>query len=146
MKNYIFALLCFFATSCFNSCGKEVGKMVFNEPALKEMNLDFTEKEISFWVDLDVEFKGGLKAWYNIELFQNGQSVGAAQCSVFNVNIKIDSVITNWNDSHSYSYLGKMTCSVMLPKPGPTTVKANFMIESQSNDYKFKKADLVFKN
>jgi hypothetical protein len=128
------------------SCGSEVGRLTIKPESgtIAAGTFPMTIGTVDFWTDYDIEYKGELTATYAITLAQGGVSVTGAECNPENVGIKMMSLITNFGESHSRRYQGKMVCSTKLPQSGPTDVKATFNITA-TGPYVVRKADLVLK-
>lgn len=104
-------------------CAEEVGRIALPGSETKRLTLDLdATKEVDFWVELDVKYKGELMLGFEILLEQQGAKVAEAHCNALTPSTKVMSAETNFNGSHSKRYRGKMRCSVEVPKSGPTTV------------------------
>src|SRR5688572_28656298 len=86
-------------------CGKEVGRIAFSAPgnATTIATLDGS-KDVDFWTELDVEWKGDIVLTYHIDLEQEGQLVSRVVCGALDVSTELMSVATDIGSKHARSY------------------------------------------
>ena len=52
-----------------SGCGKEVGRISFGDAGSKTTHVDLAAKELVFWSDVDLEWKGAGSASYEIDVW-----------------------------------------------------------------------------
>lgn len=127
-------------------CGKELGRIPFEDEGSGATTVTLAAGDVDFWTDLKIEYQGGAALAYDVELFQDGASVATATCNPLGkMTVKTAWVETNLGDAHSRRGNGKMGCSVNLPKAGETKVKATLAFGKKPSGLALAKADLVIK-
>lgn len=129
-----------------SGCGKELGRVPFEDVGRGSTTVTLAAGDVDFWTDLKIEYEGAASLGYEIELFQDGASVATATCNPLgSMTVKTSWVETNIGGSHSRRGNGKMGCSVNLPKGGATKVKASLAFGTKPSGLVLSKADLVIK-
>ena len=105
-------------------CGTEIRRIPFDSVSAGETEVQVdTAKNIEFWTDLEIKFYAEIDMDYLIELYQDGELIREATCSVFDVFTKVKPVMTvDMEDLFSFKYAGEMTCSVSVANSGQTLV------------------------
>lgn len=127
-------------------CGKEAGRIPLSAEGAKEASFDLKAGDVSFWTAIDMEWEGDGNLFYQVDLVQNGKTVGTAKCDPLGpMSVKTSWVSTDLGSKHSRSGNGKMGCDVKLAAGGPTTVKVNLAWVHRPATVQLRQADLVVK-
>jgi len=102
-------------------------------------------KPVQFWVALDVTEYWDFDLNYDIELLQNGKSIGKTYCNALDIGTFINLVETNINDKHNIKYLWKMRCDLMVPEASETTVNIKYEILWNTDKNELRSYDIVIK-
>lgn len=127
-------------------CGKEAGRVDFSTEGQGEATVLLNAGEVSFWTDLGIDYDGEAALKYEVMLLQGDKVATTTVCDPLGqLPIKVAWVETDFNDSHSRSGKGKMTCSVDLARGGPTTVRAKLIISHRPPRLVLNRADLILR-
>ena len=139
---FIFFVLALLATGC----SKPLVAIPFDKPDTKSINFSIAEPmTLSFWTSLNTEYDGAIDLSYNITLALDGTPLPNTVCHAFNVDMRINSMTTSFNDHHSVKYLGRMKCNVSIPGPGDIRGQVSFAIAPDNASVKILSADLQIK-
>lgn len=128
------------------ACGKEAGRVRLAAEGNGAVEVTLDSGEVAFWTDLDIAYEGDATLNYRIEMFQNGNKAGTAECNPLgHLPVKTGWVETSIGSSHSRRGSGKMDCTAKLVTAGPTIVKTTLAFGKRPTSVTLKKADLVIK-
>lgn len=139
-------LILFLAVLACAACGSEKGRVAFTGEGASEATVDLKDADVAFWTDIDLEWQGTAELGYDVELVQGGTTVGKTTCNPLgHLSVKTSWTETNLGSAHSRHGMGKMDCTVSLPKGGATTVRAKLAFSEKRGTITLRKADLVLK-
>ena len=125
-------------------CASEVGRssLIGLEPQALTVELA-GDKEVVFWVDLDIEYSGDPTVAFDIEMEQNGATAVPIRCDALDPSVKRMSVEVTSAGSQTKRYQGKMRCSAQPAQSGPATFLITPIVQPAPT--KLERLDLVVK-
>ena len=124
-------------------CGTVIGQVPFMEEGVGETVINAEAGKIRFWVNFSARYQIGMGASYDVELLQDGGVVASAVCDPLRRSPKVCHGHVNWGEEHHFNCL--MNCSAVLPRGGPTIVRARFSIHYRPGDLRLNRADLIIR-
>lgn len=115
MKSLYLILLSVFIISCDSIIGEEIARLPINKVSTGEDKL-FEEEavldlkkgdKISFWSDIDLEYKDELFFGFRIRVWKNNVPYGVIEFESTDKNITIGEFKTNINGKTKWSFTGK---------------------------------------
>lgn len=115
MKSLYLILLSVFIISCDSITGEEIARLPINKVSTGEDKL-FEEEavldlkkgdKISFWSDIDLEYKDELFFGFRIRVWKNNVPYGIIEFESTDKNITIGEFKTNINGKTKWSFTGK---------------------------------------
>jgi hypothetical protein len=125
------------------SCGTVIGQVLFMEEGVGETVINAQAGKIRFWTDFSARYQIGMGARYDVELLQDGVVVATAVCDPLRRSPKVCHGSYNVGAEHHFNCL--MNCSAVVPRSGPTTVRARFSIPYRPGDLRLVRADLIIR-
>jgi len=126
------------------SCGSTIGQVPFSAEGQGQTVVNVRTGELRFWTELDAEYSGEMHAQYDVELVQDNAVVGTATCHPLDLGTsRVCGKRINWGNTHVAHC--RMACNVVMTRPGPTLVRARFIIPVRPTDLRLTQANLILK-
>lgn len=130
--------------------GEEIARLDINKLStknnfiFKEATLDLKKgDEITFWSDMDMEYKGTVSLRFRLKIFKNGVEVSQIDIDPTKKNITIGEVKTALMDKTNWSFTGK-NHELKIEEDATYAFKA-VLISSKHPSLKINKAELIIK-
>ena len=123
------------------SCGAVIGQVPFADEGTGEAVINAEAGEVRFWTDFSARFPGFMEARYDVELLQDGTVVAVATCDPFHYVPKVCYATVKTFERRDLHC--RMTCSAVVPRAGPITVRARFSIRGRPRNLQLARAHLV---
>jgi hypothetical protein len=123
------------------SCGAVIGQVPFDEEGTGETGIDARAGTLRFWTVFSARFPGFMDARYDVDLVQDGVVVAATSCNALYNSPKV--CYGTMKTSERLDLNCRMSCSAVVPRAGPTTVRARFSIQGRPSNLQLVRAILV---
>jgi hypothetical protein len=118
----------------------------FSSEGSTSASLALSAGKVSFWTDLDIDYREPSALRYEITLTQGGAPVATATCNPLGpLSVQVSWVEVSVGSGHRKRGHGEMQCSAVLPKGGLTGVEATLAFAAGSAPRSLRKADLVLR-
>jgi hypothetical protein len=140
----------FVLAGCDAITGKEVARLPINEVSteanivVKETTLDLQkDEEVAVWSDMDIEYEGDITLTFIVEVWRDGEKLGAREFDPTDKNVTIGEVKTTIMGKTNWSFSGRNS-SFKIEDPGKYTFKG-ILVANENPSLKVTKAEVVFK-
>lgn len=120
----------------------EIGRIPLSAPGSGAATATVVAGPVPLWTHLDVSWEGSAGMLYRVQVSQDGSVIADTVCDPLDVNVTMNAVTTDINDSHSRAYEGLMGCTVVAPADGPIQVSVTLEVTGSPL---IERADLVIK-
>jgi hypothetical protein len=124
------------------ACGTVRGGLPFWSPGEAETIVPLAPGPVAFWTEFSASYRGDMWASYDVELSQRGEVVGRATCDPVH---PLRVCLNRYNGIENHSWSCKMSCSVYLPRGGPTRVQARFAVAGGPPNFRVNEAHLMIR-
>ena len=125
-------------------CSKELGRVPFATEATGDTRVQLAPGTVDFWTDLSVVYLGAPSISYQIDLEQGGALVASTVCDPLGPKpIEIGWEEYGKGPYHRVKGRARMSCSVVVPKGGPTDVRVTLAYDATAKTVALTKGDLV---
>jgi hypothetical protein len=125
-------------------CGTTVGRVPFSREGEGQTGVQLARGDLHFWTEFDARYRGEMNASYEVDLIQQDKLVGTATCDPLHLGTsRVCSARILVGETHTIHC--RMECTVSVPQPGSTLVRARLSIHERPTDLRLQRADLILK-
>jgi hypothetical protein len=124
------------------SCGAVVGQVPFSQEGTGQTTFQAKAGDVSFWTDFRALYHGDIRAYFFVELLQDGVVVSSATCDPVHLGPSRACTHRLWG-YETHDQRCTMACNAFVPRDGPTQVRVSLAIPGRPADLRLARANLI---